>query len=110
MAAPPAIGSWGNPNVTMANFGNMGGGNQCTGPGINNWDLSVTKRFTLFKEGRFIQFRTEMFNAPNHTQYSGVSAGGTYNPTTGAQTSPTYGQVNGSRGGRIIALSARITF
>uniref|UniRef100_Q01TX7 TonB-dependent receptor n=1 Tax=Solibacter usitatus (strain Ellin6076) TaxID=234267 RepID=Q01TX7_SOLUE len=110
MAAAPAIGAWGNPNVTMANFGNMGGGNQCTGPGINNWDLSITKRFPLFREGKFIQFRTEMFNAPNHTQYSGVNAGGSYNPTTGAQTSPTYGQINGSRAGRTIALSARISF
>jgi len=110
MAAAPAIGAWGNPNVTMANFGNMGGGNQCTGPGINNWDLSITKRFPLFREGKFIQFRTEMFNAPNHTQYSGVNAGASFNPATGAQTSPTYGQINGSRAGRTIALSARISF
>ena len=115
MAAAPAIGAWGNPNVTMANFGNMGGGNQCTGPGINNWDLSITKRFPLFREGRFLQFRTEMFNAPNHTQYSGVSTGTSFNAATGTQTSllrrhSTYGQINGSRGGRTIALSMRISF
>jgi hypothetical protein len=110
MASAPAIGAWGNPNVTMANFGNMGGGNQCTGPGINNFDLSVTKRFPIFREGRFIQFRTEMFNAFNHTQYSGVNTGTSFNAATGAQTSPTYGQINGSRAGRTIALSARISF
>ena len=68
------------PTSRMANFGNMGGGNQCTGPGINNWDLSITKRFPLFREGRFLQFRTEMFNAPNHTQYSGVDTGTTSTP------------------------------
>jgi hypothetical protein len=51
-----------------------------------------------------------MFNAPNHTQYSGVNAGTSFNATTGAQTSPTYGQINGSRAGRTIALSARISF
>jgi hypothetical protein len=39
-----------------------------------------------------------------------VNAGGSYNPTTGVQTSPTYGQINGSRAGRTIALSARISF
>ena len=110
MASAPAIGAWGNPNVTMANFGNMAGGNQCTGPGINNWDLSITKRFPIFREGRFIQFRTEMFNAFNHTQYSGVNAGTTFNAATGAQTSATYGQINGSRAGRTIALSMRISF
>ena len=88
----------------------LGGVNQCTEPGINNWDLSITKRFPLFHEGRFLQFRTEMFNAPNHTQYSGVSTGTSFNSATGAQTSPTYGQINGSRGGRTIALSMRISF
>ena len=110
MASAPSIGSWGNPNVTMANFGNMGGGNQCTGPGINNWDLSVTKRFPFFREGKFVQFRTEMFNAFNHTQYSGVNTGASFNAATGVQTSPTYGQISGSRAGRIIALSLRISF
>jgi len=109
MATAPAIGAWGNPNVTMANFGNASP-NMCTGPGINNWDLSITKRFPLFREGKFVQFRTEMFNAPNHTQYSGVNTGTSFNPTTGLQTSPTYGQVNGSRAGRTIALSLRISF
>jgi hypothetical protein len=93
----------------MANFGNASP-NMCTGPGINNWDLSITKRFPLFREGKFIQFRTEMFNAPNHTQYSGVDSGTTFNPTTGIQTKPTYGQVNNSRPGRTIALSLRISF
>ena len=43
MVAPPVIGQWGNPNVTMANFGNAGV-NVCRNPGMNNWDLSVGKR------------------------------------------------------------------
>jgi hypothetical protein len=109
MAAPPVIGAWGNPNVTMANFGNAGV-NVCTGPGINNWDLAITKRFPLLHEGRYVQFKTEMFNAPNHTQYSGVTNGTSFNAATGAQTSPTYGQINGSRSPRIIALSLRVSF
>ena len=109
MASAPAIGSWGNPNVTMANFGNAGT-NVCTGPGINNWDLSISKRFPLFREGRYVQFRTEMFNAPNHTQYSGVSTGTSFNAATGANTSTTYGQINGSRSPRTIALSVRVSF
>ena len=107
--APPVIGQWGNPNVTMANFGNAGT-NVCRGPGLNNWDLAVSKRFPLMKEGRFVQFRTEMFNVWNHTQYSGVDSGTSFNPTTGAQTNPTYGQINGSRGGRLIELSLRVVF
>jgi hypothetical protein len=109
MAAAPVIGAWGNPNVTMANFGNAGA-NVCTGPGINHWDISATKRFPLVREGKFVQFRIEMFNAFNHAQFSGVSSGTSFNPGTGAQTSLTYGQVNGSRAGRTIALSGRINF
>jgi hypothetical protein len=105
----PVIGSWGNSNVTMANFGNAGT-NVCRNPGTNNWDLSITKRFPLMTEGRYIQFRTEMFNAWNTTQYSSVDTGTSFNPTTGAQTNPTYGQINGTRGGRIIELSLRVVF
>ena len=106
---PPAIGSWGNPNVTMANFGNAGT-NVCRNPGINNWDLAVTKRFPFFNEARFVQFRTELFNAWNHTQYSGVDTSASYNATTGTQTNPTFGQVNNARPGRIIELSLRFVF
>jgi hypothetical protein len=51
-----------------------------------------------------------MFNAFNHTQYSGVNTGTSFNAATGVQTSPTYGQINGSRNGRIIALSLRVSF
>jgi hypothetical protein len=109
MAAPPVIGAWGNPNVTMANFGNASV-NVCTGPGINNWDLAISKRFPLLREGKYVQFKTEMFNAPNHTQYSGVNTGTSFSAASGAQTSPTYGQISGSRSPRIIALSLRISF
>ena len=110
MAARAGHRRVGQPQRHHGQLRQLGGGNQCTGPGINNWDLSITKRFPLFREGKFIQFRTEMFNAPNHTQYSGVNTGTSFNAATGAQTSPTYGQINGSRGGRTIALSLRISF
>jgi hypothetical protein len=93
----------------MANFGNAGV-NVCTGPGINNWDLAISKRFPLWREGKYVQFRTEMFNAPNHTQYSGVNTGTSFNATTGAQTSQTYGQISGSRSPRTIAFSLRVSF
>ena len=39
-------------------------------PGVNNWDISVFKNIATGKEGRFFQLRLEMFNAPNHTQFS----------------------------------------
>src|SRR2546425_8261603 len=33
-------------------------------PGINNWDVSVFKNVNFGAEGRFVQLRLEMFNAP----------------------------------------------
>ena len=46
-------------------------------PGINNTDLSFFKKFALGDpdKGRFLQFRFEMFNVFNHTQFQGINAG-----------------------------------
>ena len=61
----PAVGSLGLGNRTYLR-----------NPGINNTDLSIFKNFSLGAEGtRRIQFRFEMFNAFNHTQFSGINAG-----------------------------------
>jgi hypothetical protein len=45
-------------------------------PGINNTDLSIFKKFYLgdADKGRYIQLRFEMFNAFNHTQFSGINS------------------------------------
>lgn len=90
-------------------FGNAGV-NIMRHPGIHNWDISVTKRFPLFGEGRWIQFRTEMFNAWNHTQYSSVGTGTQFDNKTGVNVSPTFGVINGTRDPRLIQLSLRAVF
>jgi Carboxypeptidase regulatory-like domain/TonB-dependent Receptor Plug Domain len=53
-------------------------------PGFNNHDLSVFKNFPLpgGNASRYFQFRLEMFNVFNHTQFSGVNR--TTNLTNGA--------------------------
>ena len=58
--ARPAKGTFGNAGTNVLN-----------GPGIDNWDISVSKRFA-FSERRLLQFRTELFNVWNHTQFSGL--------------------------------------
>ncbi|HEU4388074.1 MAG TPA: hypothetical protein VFV34_09775, partial [Blastocatellia bacterium] len=58
--------------------GSLGNGNRqyMRNPGINNTDLSLFKNFPLGKEGgRKLQFRLEVFNAFNHTQFSSINAG-----------------------------------
>jgi hypothetical protein len=43
------------------------------GPPINNLDMSLSKRFRVFKDAAF-ELRVDMFNALNHTQFQGASA------------------------------------
>jgi hypothetical protein len=88
-------------------FGNAGIG-LLRGPGVNNWDLSVSKRFPV-TEGRYFQFRSEFFNAFNHTQFSGVDSGARFD-ATGKQINANFGAYNGARDPRRIQLSLRFMF
>jgi hypothetical protein len=59
------------------------------GPGVENFDLSVFKKFPLGGDGvRYLQFRLEMYNAFNHTQWGGVVASN-YIPA-GFNNTPTF--------------------
>jgi hypothetical protein len=87
-----------------------GGVNYMRNPGINNWDLSITKKIPLGSEQRWLQFRTEMFNAWNHTQYSGVGTGTSFDNTTGKNTSTTFGVISAARPPRIMQLSLKLYF
>jgi hypothetical protein len=49
-------------------YGNLGR-NTVIGPGLANFDLSVTKRFQV-DEHRNVQFRAEFFNVLNHPNFS----------------------------------------
>jgi hypothetical protein len=64
----PAVFSADDPNGY--GFGNAGVG-ILRGPGQQNWDLSLIKRFPVSwpKEGSNLEFRSEFFNAFNHPQF-----------------------------------------
>jgi hypothetical protein len=96
--ALPAVGTFGNAGVGILR-----------GPGINNWDVSVSKRFQLFSEARYIQIRSEFFNTWNHTQFSGLDTGAQFNPA-GQQLNPTFGAFTSARPARMIQLSLRAVF
>jgi hypothetical protein len=76
---------------------------------VNNWDLSLTKRFPLFSERRYVQFRGEFFNAWNHTQFSGVNSTARFD-AKGVQTDPNFGAYTGALRPRNIQLSVRVMF
>jgi outer membrane receptor protein involved in Fe transport len=80
-------------------FGSLGR-NVVRGPGINNWDVSFSKR-TAIRENISLQFRAEFFNLFNHTQWAGVSA---------SLGSVNFGQVASARDPRITQLGLRLIF
>jgi hypothetical protein len=90
---------------TKANFG-IGNApkDPIRGPGTNNWDISLFKNFNLAPEGRVrLQYRLEMYNAFNHTQFTGVDTTARFdlNKQPG---DPSY-QVNGTFGQYSAALA-----
>jgi hypothetical protein len=88
-------------------FGNAGVG-ILRNPGINNWDISITKRFPI-TEQRYFQFRAEGYNSFNHTQFSGYDSGARFD-TTGKQINANFGAFNAARDPRRIQLSLRFMF
>jgi hypothetical protein len=81
------------------------------GPGINNWDISIFKNFKLARDGGVsLQYRLEMYNAFNHTQFSGVNTTAQFDPRTGAQTNTRFGEYNAARDPRRIVMGLKINF
>ena len=89
-------------------YGNAGKG-IVRGPGINNWDFTLFKRFPLKKETRLIEFRWEFYNIVNHTQFSSIDTSAQFNPA-GQQTDTLFGQVTAARAARIMQGSLRFRF
>jgi hypothetical protein len=81
------------------------------GPGINNWDISIFKTFKLTREGTVrLQYRLEMYNAFNHTQFSTVDTTGRFDLTTGAQVNALFGSYTGAREARRIVMGLKLNF
>ena len=82
--------------------GNAGVGT-IRGPGMNNWDMTLSKTFKPLERLK-TEFRADLYNAFNHTQWSGVNT--TYTNAVGN----TFGRVTGAREPRIVQLGLRILF
>jgi hypothetical protein len=73
------------------------------GPGINNFDLALLKDLH-FTESKWMQFRVEAFNAPNHAQFYGAAA------VNGNISSPEFGRVVSADAPRLIQVAAKFYF
>jgi hypothetical protein len=80
-------------------FGNAGNG-IITGPGLVTFDMALYKDFRL-TERQTIQFRGELFNIFNHTNFNSVQT------TFGTSN---FGQVTSARDPRIVEFALRYHF
>jgi hypothetical protein len=66
-----------------------------------NLDLGIKKQFPLWKEGQYLQFRTEFFNALNKTNFGAA---------TGDRSSSSFGAITSTLPARQIQFALKIAF
>ena len=96
--ALPAVGTLGNADRYVFR-----------GPGMENFDLSLLKNFTLYERLHF-QLRVATFNTFNHTQFTTVNTAAVFNVSTGAQTNTKLGAFTGAGDPRQMQLGIRLVF
>jgi len=96
------------PNAATFGIGNAPK-NPLIGPGISNWDVSLTKRFKIVSERNQLMFRAEIFNFLNHTQFSDVDRSARFD-ATGRQTNTRMGQYIAARDPRRMQFGLRYSF
>lgn len=72
----------------------------CCGPGENEWDITVSKKIAL-TEARYFQFRADIFNLFNKTQF--------YNPD-GNFSDTTFGLIQQARDPRLVQFALKFYF
>jgi hypothetical protein len=100
---PQTVAQWFNTAAFAAPaagyFGSAGTGD-IKGPGLINFDVTLQKTFRI-RERQGIEFRAEVFNIFNHTNFKGVSTN---------FGSGTFGQVTSAADPRIMELALRYQF
>ncbi len=101
---------------SMSCFGNAGGGSLISVPyNVSNWDATLAKNFPLKGERRQLQFRAEVYNFMNHTQFSGINSGPQYDLSSWQggilkQTNANLGRYTSARNPRQMSMSLRLQF
>jgi len=89
----PAVGTIGNDRT---------GNGSAYGPGLQDWDISISKATSLWAEDKQLKFEANFFNFFNHPNYS--------NPDTGV-TDGNFGKITGDNGQpREIQLGLKLLF
>jgi hypothetical protein len=86
----------------LGQFNNGTQRTQCCGPGLADWDFSVHKQFA-FSENRYFQFRAEIFNVFNRTNFS--------NPDGHFSDGPTeFGKITQAGDPRLVQFALKFFF
>jgi hypothetical protein len=94
--------------------GDLGKGNAAKDlfrlPGTNNWDISLFKNFNLAPEGKVrLQYRLELYNAFNHTQFTGVDTTARFD-ANGNQVNALFGSYTSAANSRRIVMGLKLSF
>jgi hypothetical protein len=98
--------------ISMAGRGDIGNApkDAVRGPGRSNFDTILFRNFNLGSERRILTFRWEVYNTFNHTQFNAIDTTARFNPATGQQVNPTFGQALGAWPARQMQFSLRLKF
>ena len=111
-ATQPSCLHWLNPASFSApaagTFGNVSKG-QFTGPGFWDWDMGVFKNFPV-TELYSMQFRGELFNAFNHTNFMVSNTGSSSQNPVQTTTAAGFGNILAANDPRIIQLALKVVF
>jgi hypothetical protein len=73
----------------------------CCGPGISNTDIAILKSIP-FNESKRVEFRAELFNVFNHTQF--------FNPDGNSTDGSQFGQVTQAKDPRLVQFALKFFF
>jgi hypothetical protein len=81
------------------------------GPANTNWDLTLFKNFPI-REAIRLQFRWELYNAFNQTQFSAIDTGARFDPRApgSPQVNARFGEFTAARNPRIMQFALRFYF
>lgn len=92
----------------VGTFGNVGKG-QFRAPGFFNWDMGVFKNFPI-RDTLAIQFRGELFNTFNHTNFATTATGVLSQNPVPTVNAAGFGNILAANDPRIIQLALKIIF
>jgi hypothetical protein len=95
-------------NPPFGSFGDAGR-NSVRGPGFQIWDFSVFKNFRVSERTR-LEFRTEFFNLPNHTNFLLSKSGPQQSNNSTVLGSSQYGTLTAARTPRQIQFALKLSF